>query len=45
MKYVRCDNSNCKHCKNGISYTPKETVDYGNLVKLCYMQLENKEMF
>ncbi len=17
MKYVRCDNSNCKHCKNG----------------------------
>lgn len=31
--------------KNGISYTPKETVSYENLVKLCYMQLENKKIF
>lgn len=31
--------------KTGISYTPKETVNYETLVKLAYGQLENKHFF
>ncbi|WDU84224.1 RusA family crossover junction endodeoxyribonuclease [Caloramator sp. Dgby_cultured_2] len=29
--------------KNGITYTPKETVSYENLVKMCYMQRYGNE--
>lgn len=28
--------------KNGHSYTPKETVQYENLVKLCYREVSNE---
>lgn len=31
--------------RRGISYTPKETVSYENLIKLCYMENPAKRLF
>ena len=33
-----------RHMRNGHTYTPKETVSYENLVKVCFMESDHPEL-